>query len=459
MNNYIEEIKNILQSSLSNSEKKSLISQYHENDIAKAYDEMTNDQKQLLHQILDNETLGDVILYSNDIGEIVEQLDPELAADIIETMDSDDAVDVLEELDGDIRSEIIDLLENDIKEDIDSITKYQDDEIGSKMTNNYIIVSSYDTIKSAMKKVITEAADNDNVSMIYVVDDLEKLYGIIELRDLIIAREYTDIKEITKTNYPFFYATEKVEDCVGRLKEYLLDSYPIVDENDKLIGVITSDSVIETVDEEFSDDYAKLAGLTEEDEVTASVFKSVKKRIPWLIVLLILGLVQSFLMTRFEVVVATLPIIVFFQTLVLDMSGNSGTQSLAVTIRMLTNDDDKKLVYKTLLKELKVGFLNGLVLGICSGVFVFVFLYLTNQGVKEEYFSLSEALKGVSIVSIALLASMTLSSFFGALIPIVFKKMKIDPAVASGPFITTINDITALLIYYSLAALLFSLVL
>ncbi len=459
MNNYIEEIIEILKSNLSNDEKQTMILQYHESDIAKAYDEMNNDEKTLLHVILGNEALGDVIIYSSDINEIVEQLDPELAADIIETMDADDAVDVLEELDEDVRSEIIELLEDEIKEDIDSITKYEEDEIGSKMTNNYIVVKNTDTIKSAMKKVITDAADNDNVSIIYVVDEEEKLYGIIELRDLIIAREYTNINEIIKTNYPFFYAIEKIEDCIIRLKEYLLDSYPILGNNDQLLGIITTDGIIETVDEELSDDYAKLAGLTEEDEINTSVFTSVKKRIPWLIVLLVLGLAQSFLMTRFEVVVATLPIIVFFQTLVLGMSGNSGTQSLAVTIRMLTSDNDKKLVYKTLLKELKVGFLNGLILALTSGLFVFGFLYFTNQGVKEENFSLIEAFKGVSIVSIALLISMTLSSFFGALIPIIFRKIKIDPAVASGPFITTINDLSALLIYYGLAALLFSLML
>lgn len=459
MNNYVDVIKEILISKLSNSEKKILILQYHESDIAKAYDEMNKEEKQLLYQILDKQTLGDIIIYSNDIGEIVEQFEPEVAADIIETMDADDAVDVLDELDGDVRKEIIDLLEDDIKEEIDSINKYQEGEIGCKMTNNYITISNNDSVKSAMKKVITSAADHDNVSIIYVIEEDEKLYGIIELRDLIIAREYTNISEIIKTNYPFFNATQKIADCVDRLKDYSLPSYPIVDDNNKLIGVIDSDSIIETIDEELSDDYAKLAGLIEEDEITTSVFKSVKKRIPWLIILLVLGLISSFLMTKFEVVVATLPIIVFFQTLVLDMSGNSGTQSLAVTIRMLADEDYNKLIYKTLIKELKVGLINGLIVGLCSTIFVLGFLYLTNQGVKEEYFILNDALKGVCIVSVALFASMTISSFVGAFIPILFKKIKIDPAVASGPFITTINDITALLIYYGLAALLFALVL
>lgn len=455
--NYIEEIRLILNKDLDNIEKKNLILQYHENDIAEAYSGMSDEEKTLLHEILGNEAIGDVIIYSDDISEIVENLDPKLAADIIETMDADDAVDILDELDEELKNEIVELLEGDIKEDIEVINKYDEDEIGSKMTNNYIVINTSDTIKTAMKKVIKDAAENDNVSTIYVTSDNDKLYGIIELRDLIIARDTTDIKTIIKTNYPYFLDKEKTEDCISRLKDYLLDSYPIVDENGVLIGIITTDNIIEAFDEELADDYAKLAGLTEEDELSSSVFKSVKKRIPWLIILLILGLAQSFIMTGFEVVVATLPVIVFFQTLVLGMSGNSGTQSLAVTIRMLTTETDKKRIIKTIFKELRVGFFNGIILAIFAFLFVYGFLYFTNQGVKEEFFSIPEALKGASIVSVSLLVAMTLSSFFGALIPIIFKAIKIDPAVASGPFITTINDLTAMLIYYGLAAILFAL--
>lgn len=458
MRDYIEELRSILASPISNEEKKDLILQYHENDIAQMYDELDDIQREELYQILGKESIAEVILYADDVGEIVENMAPEVAADIIETMDADDAIDILEELDEDSRNEIIEHLDEDALEDINLIVKYDDDVIGSKMTNNYITIENYDTIKSAMKKVISQAADNDNVSTIFVVDAKDKLHGVLDLRDLIIAREGTDINSLIKTNYPFFNANESVEECIVRLKDYSLDSYPIVDDEMHLIGVITSTDVVEAVDDEMGEDYAKLAGLSEEDDIDSSVFKSAKNRLPWLIILLILGLAQAFLMTNFEKVVASLSVIVFFQTLVLGMSGNTGTQSLAVTIRMLSDEEDKGKLFKAVFKELRVGFLNGLILAILAGGFVFGFLYFTNQGVQQELFELTEAIKGASIVGASLLTAMTLSSCVGAIIPIFFKKINVDPAVASGPFITTINDLTALLIYYGLAALLFQIV-
>lgn len=456
--NYILEILEILNSSLSNEEKQKQILQYHESDIAEVLDELEENQRELLYEILGTESIAEVLLYSDDVNEILEDFEPEEAADIIETLDADDAIDVLEELDEESRNEIVSLLDKEVIEDIEAITKYDEDMIGSKMTNNFITVLNSDSVKGAMKKVIKEAAENDNVSTIYVVDNQELLYGVIELRDLIIAREGTSLENIIKTNYPSVLATTLVEDCINDLIEYGLDSYPIVNDAGNILGVITTEDIIEAQSDELADDFAKFAGLTEEEEVSESVFISIKKRLPWLIVLLVLGLVQSFIMTGFEYVVAALPIIVFFQTLVLGMSGNTGTQSLAVTIRMLSQSKDEgKHIIKSLFKELRIGFFNGLVLSILSFAFVFVFLKITNQGVVSETFNMIEAVKGAGIVGLSLLIAMTVSSIVGTIIPIIFKKIKIDPAVASGPFITTINDVTALLIYYGLSILLFAL--
>lgn len=456
--NYILEILEILNSSLSNEEKQKQILQYHESDIAEVLDELEENQRELLYEILGTESIAEVLLYSDDVNEILEDFEPEEAADIIETLDADDAIDVLEELDEESRNEIVSLLDKEVIEDIEAITKYDEDMIGSKMTNNFITVLNSDSVKGAMKKVIKEAAENDNVSTIYVIDNQELLYGVIELRDLIIAREGTSLENIIKTNYPSVLATTLVEDCINDLIEYGLDSYPIVNDAGNILGVITTEDIIEAQSDELADDFAKFAGLTEEEEVSESVFISIKKRLPWLIVLLVLGLVQSFIMTGFEYVVAALPIIVFFQTLVLGMSGNTGTQSLAVTIRMLSQSKDEgKHIIKSLFKELRIGFFNGMVLSILSFAFVFVFLKITNQGVVSETFNMIEAVKGAGIVGLSLLIAMTVSSIVGTIIPIIFKKIKIDPAVASGPFITTINDVTALLIYYGLSILLFAL--
>ena len=454
---YLEDIREILNSTKTDEEKKNEILQYHESDIADLLPNLTDEETEKLYRILGNENIAEVWTHADDIEDVIENINPELVADIIENMDADDAIDVLDELDDDKRDEIVNLLEPEAKEDITAITKYEDDQIGSMMTNNYISILNTNSVKEAMKRVIAEAADNDNVSLIYVVDEAEKLIGVIELRDLIIARQGTNINTILKTNYPFFRATELIEDCLEDLKEYALDSYPVLDNNDVLIGVITSLDVTEAVGDELGEDYAKLAGLTEEEDSDKGFIHSARKRLPWLLVLLVIGLAQSFSMSGFETVVAALPIIVFFQTLVLDMAGNSGTQSLAVTIRLLSKyEDSKKRIFNALIKELKVGLFNGIILGVLSFTIVLIFLWITQKGVKVDYFSWSEAFRGAGIVGFALLSAMTVSSFVGAFIPVIFNKMKIDPAVASGPFITTINDITALLIYYGLAMILFN---
>ena len=456
---YFDDLKKILTLPISDEEKKNRILQYHESDIADLLDELEPEERDELYRILGDDNIADVWSHAENIEELVADVEPEKAADIIESMDADDAIDVLDELDEEQREEIVSLMEDEAKNDIKAITKYDEDMIGSRMTNNYISILNTNTVKEAMKRVVQEAADNDNVSNIYVVDENNKLIGVIELRDLIIARSNTDLQTIIKLNYPYFRATELVVDCSPDMKEYSLDSYPILSQDDELVGVITSGDVTEAIDDELGEDYARLAGLTDEEDPNEGVLHSVKKRLPWLIVLLVLGLAQSFSMTGFERVVAALPIIVFFQTLVLDMAGNVGTQSLAVTIRKLsTLEDGKKQVIKAVIKEFRIGFLNGLILGTLSFAFVLLYLLIANKGVADgSTFEILEGLKGAGIVGIALLTAMSVSSFVGAVVPVIFMKIHIDPAVASGPFITTINDITALVIYYGLAMVLFQL--
>ncbi|MDE6947765.1 MAG: magnesium transporter [Anaeroplasmataceae bacterium] len=456
MRDYIEELQNIIESNKSEQEKKALILQYHESDIADTLENLTKEQRLKLYRILGTEPVSEIFAYLDNVSEYVEELPQENAADIIELMDSDDAVDVLEELDEVQCKEIISLMEPESIADIQLIHQFDEDQIGSKMTTNFILISKTNTIKTAMKTVISAAAENDNVATIFVEDEYHHFFGVLDLRDLIIARENDDLVSLVKQNYPYFYATELVEECIGRLKDYALDSYPILNAKQELIGVVTSDDVVEVLEEELGDDYAKLGGLTEEENLNESILLSVKKRLPWLVALLFLGLVVSSLISGFEAVVATLPMIVFFQSLVLDMAGNTGTQSLAVTIRMLSMEEVKtKELLKVCLKEIKVGFLNGFILSILAFGFVFCFLFITKQAIASSAYNHLEALKASGIVSVALLGSMTLCSLIGSAVPIFFLKIKIDPAVASGPFITTLNDIIAIVLYYGLAYLLF----
>ncbi len=456
LRDYGVELKEIIESNKTNEEKKNLLLQYHESDIADVLANLTKEERLKLYKILDEEILSEIFAYLDNVADYVEELSQDQAADIIELMDSDDAVDVLDELEEENRKEIVSLMEPNSIEDIKLIHQYEENQIGSKMTNNYILIEKNNTVRSAMKKVIALAADNDNVSIIYIEDEYHHFYAAIDLRDLIIARENENLEDIMKKNYPYFYATEEVKDCLLRFKDYALDSYPILNGKNEIIGVVTSDDVVEVLDDEMADDYAKFGGLTEEEELHESLFLSIKKRLPWLVVLLFLGLLVSSLISGFEAVVAALPIIVFFQSLILDMAGNTGTQSLAVTIRLLSSDEiSKKDLWKTVFKEIRIGFVNGLILGVLAFGFVFGFLFITKQSIVSPTYQHLEAIKAAGIVAISLLTAMTICSFIGSIVPILFMKIKIDPAVASGPFITTINDVIAVVLYYGLAYLLF----
>ena len=211
--------------------------------------------------------IADLSSYLDDVDEFIEEIGIEKAADIIELMDSDDAVEVLDELDEEDRIAIIEEMDKESVEDIELINQYEDDQIGSIMTTNYILINKNYSIKESMKSTVSQAAENDNVSVIFVSNDDESYYGSIDLRDLIIARYDTKLESIVKTSYPVLYAKDKISECINDIKEYSLEIYPVLDESNKLIGVITSNDIVETIDEELTDDYAKLAGLTETDEL------------------------------------------------------------------------------------------------------------------------------------------------------------------------------------------------
>lgn len=455
------EISLILKSEISAEELRERLADYHDNDIAIVIHDLEKEERLKIYPKLGEEKVSEIFSYLDDVEDFIEEVGLKKAADIIELMDSDDAIDVLEELDEEDRIAIIEEMDEEIVEDINLITQYEEDEIGSIMTTNYILINKNYTIKEAMKSMVSQAADNDNVSIIFVSNNDETYYGSIDLRDLIITRYDKNLDDIIKTSYPVLHATDLISDCINDLKEYSLELYPVLDNENKLIGVITSNDIVETVDEELTDDYAKLAGLTETDELDEKTIVSVKKRIPWLVILVAMGLGVSLLISSFEDVVKSIPMIVFFQSLILGMAGNTGTQSLAVTIRTISNEElNKTVIFKMIFKEIKIGFLNGLIIGSLSFLILFGFLYLTKtEVIPNNGFIMLDALKVCGSVSISLLGAMLMSSVIGTFMPLFFKKINIDPAVASGPFITTIIDIISIIIYYGLASLLFNVLL
>ncbi len=458
MNEFIEEILKLLQSDMTDQEIEEKLADYHENDIAEVIPLLTEEERNRLFKILGDERTSTVLSYTDNVDEVIDQLDDKRAADLIELMDSDDAVDVLQELEKEDRESILNLMDEEAAEDAKLILSYDEDEIGSKMTTNYITIKQSDNIKSAMKSLVTQASENDNISTLFMIDNEDHFIGAIDLKDLICARSNDDLDSITKKNYPYLYATQKVAECLNDIKEYSEDIIPVLDESDQLIGVITANDVVEVVDEELNEDYSRFAGLTEAEDLQEPVGQSIKKRLPWLLLLVVLGLGISFFLKGFEAVIAAFPVVVFFQSMILDMAGNAGTQSLAVTIRVLSDEEfNSKKILKLIFKELRVSMINALVLGTISFGFIFMYEILTKSVIIEANgFNYQDALTLSFIVFVAVVASMMISGIIGTLIPIFFKKIKIDPAAASGPFITSLNDIVAILCYYGFAMVMFN---
>ena len=443
------QILNIIRSTCDDSEIRTQLQEYHENDIASIFDELSEEERERLFRILGSEMMSDVVPFLDDAGEYLAGIDADDAAEIIEQMDADEAIEALDDLDEQTRSEILELIEDtEIKEDIELIDSYEDSEFGSRMSTNFIAVKRNYTIKETMKALVREAAENDNIYTLFVVNEDGSFYGVIDLKDLIVARSDVDLETLIYTNFPYVYDKEIISENIERLRGYSENMIPVLSSaNNALLGVITSVDIIELVDEERSEDYAKLAAMTAEQEPDETLFSSMKKRVPWLIVLLFMGLMVSAVVGVFEGVVDALPMIVSFQSLILGMAGNVGTQSLAVTVRMLGSEDDNSLKKQllTILAEMRVALLNGLVLGTISFAIVSVYLFVFAS------YSATFVFAAAGCVGLAMCFAMAISGLTGAAIPICLYRFGIDPAVASGPLITTVNDLVAVLSYYGLA--------
>ena len=447
--NYVQEILDIIHSGLPQAELAEKLSDYHENDLADALADLTAEERRKLYAILGVEQVAEIFSYLDDAEPYLKELPPEEAAQVVSHMDSDDAVDALDDLEEEDKEKIVhqmDKVDKDAADDVKLLLSYDEDEIGSCMTTNYICIRKDMTIRQAMSELVKQAGENDNISTLYVVDENERFYGAIDLKDLIVARADDSLEKLIARSYPYVTDHEKISDSIDRIVDYAERSLPVLNESGKLLGIITSADVVELVDDQMGDDYAKLGGLTSEEDLNEGVFQSVKKRLPWLVALLFLGMLVSSVVGAFESVVAVLPIVICFQSMVLDMAGNVGTQSRAVTIRVLGDENlttSKKL--HLLFKEMRVGLVNGALLAVMALGFLGVYIHFFKAYAWGQAFLLS------GCVGISLIVAMVISSLVGTVIPMLFHKIHIDPAVASGPLITTINDLVAVVVYYGLA--------
>ena len=448
---YRAEILGIVRSNASPGIMRNKLEDYHENDLADVFPDLSVAERRKLCRILNLDMLADIFEYIDEkqAAEYLDEMDVRKAAAILSRMETDAVVDVLRMIPKEKRALLLELMDDEARKDMAVIAAFDDEEIGSRMTTNYIEIRENLTVKQAMTELVCQAAKNDNISTIFMVTADHTFYGAMDLKDLITARQDTRLEDLIVTSYPYVYGHELIDDCIEKLKDYSENSIPILDNDNKLLGVITSQSIVDLVDDEMGEDYAMFAGLTAEEDLKEPLKESMKKRLPWLLVLLALGTVVSSVVGVFEQVVSQLTIIMCFQSLILDMAGNVGTQSLAVTIRVLMDESlTGKQKVELVFKEMRIAFSNGAILGILS--FLVLGLYIALF--KGKTWTFAYAVSGC--IGLSLMVAMVISGAVGTLIPLFFKKINIDPAVASGPLITTINDLVAVVAYYGLCGIL-----
>lgn len=374
--------------------------------------------------------------------DILAEMEPKYAADMLAHMYTDNAVDVLNRLDKDQAASYLTIMDKEASQDIKGLLHYEEYTAGSIMTTEFVAISANQTVRSAMHILKKEAPKAETIYYVYVVDDDRRLVGVISLRDLIISDDDTMITEIMSDRVVSISVGADQEDAAKQMRDYDLLALPVIDFQNHLLGIITVDDIIDVIDEEASDDYSKLAGVSDLDSVDRNPLAAAKKRLPWLLILLFLGMFTASLVDRFTDTLSQVSILAVFIPLIMGMAGNTGTQALAVAVRGIATgelEEDSKL--KLILREAGTGLITGTICGIAVSIVVFLW--------KGELFL--GFLVGISIV-----VSLFVATMAGSIVPLLMHKLKIDPAVASGPFITTMNDITSILIYFGLATLFMS---
>ncbi|MBQ8979655.1 MAG: magnesium transporter, partial [Oscillospiraceae bacterium] len=336
---YEGEIIGIITGDLAPKKVQQRLEDYHGNDIASVLEKLDTRSRRKLFRICKAAMVAEILEYvDEDMAAVyIGEMDIAKTAAVMGELETDTAALLLRSVEREKRTLIIDALKPDIRDEIKLVASFDEDEIGSRLTTNFINITDDLSVKQAMSELIRQAKENDNISTLFVSDEEGEYCGAIDLKDLITARSGDDLRSLIVTSFPYLYANETIDDCIEKLKDYSEDSIPVLDNSNRLIGVITSQSVIEVVDDEMGEDYAMFAGLTAEEDLREPLLMSMKKRLPWLLILLCLGSLVSGVVGAFEHVISRLTLIMAFQSLILDMAGNVGTQSLAVTIRVLTD--------------------------------------------------------------------------------------------------------------------------
>ncbi len=454
---YQSEIKNIILTKKNEDDFQEILEEFHMYDISQVVIELEPEEKISFFNHISPEFSASVLefLEEEDAFDVIRLLETNKVAKIIANMDIDDAVDLLKHS-GPDGMKYLRRIEAMKRKEIAKIMAYEEDEIGAFMSDSFIKLEKDMNVKEAMKKVVDTAHDTDYISILYIEEN-KKLVGYLRLKDLIVARASESISDIMESRFEKALPHDDKEDVAQKMQGTSESSIPIVDEDDKLLGIITHDDLIDIIALSQEEDYNKFAAIAdiEIDIKTLNLKRSVKSRLPWLIVLLALGMITSIILAFFDAQLSgsddaklLASRLAIYLPLLSGMSGNTGTQSLAVMIRYLTKNKerDRFVLRKHLFKEFKTGFTQGIMIGVLVFAMVNITTLIRNDGVISNTDFVYSIVPAISIF-----IAFCLSTTNGALIPIVLEKLKIDPAVASGPLISTVSDIITLSIYYSLS--------
>ncbi|MHD0398189.1 magnesium transporter [Staphylococcus simulans] len=376
-------------------------------------------------------------LDDDEYDALFEQMKASYAAHILEDMSYDNAVDIMSHLSKSKIATLLALMDQQDAKEIKALLHYEEDTAGGIMTTEYISLKATTPVKEALMLVKEQAPDAETIYVIFAVDDDKHLVGVLSLRDLIVAENDEYIEDIMSNRVVSVNVADDQEDVAQRMRDYDFIAMPVVDYQDHLLGIVTIDDIVDVIDEEALEDYSGLAGVSDIDSTDDSIFKTAKKRLPWLLILTFLGMITATILGSFEETLEKVALLAAFIPIISGMSGNSGTQSLAVSVRNITTGEiENQSKFKVTLKEAGSGFLSGLV---CAIVLFTIIVILYGTPLLAL------------IVGGSLTIAMTVGTMMGSIIPLIMTKLKIDPAVASGPFITTINDIISMLIYFGLA--------
>ncbi|MEN1784191.1 MAG: magnesium transporter [Bacteroidota bacterium] len=420
-------------------ELRATMSEFHYADIAEITDELDEEQATYLIKLLNSEKTSDVLVeLDDDVREaILGNLSPKEIAGELEELDTDDAADIVGELPTEIVEEVISEIEDrDHAKDIVDLLRFDEDSAGGLMAKELVKVNENWTVSRCVKEMRAQAENVTRVHSIYVVDNEEHLKGRLSLKDLLTVSTETYIREVYIPKVDYVKVNDKPEEVAKIMSKYDLEAIPVVDEIGRLVGRITIDDIVDVIRDEAERDYQLAAGISKDVEADDTIWELTRARLPWLILGLFGGAAAALIMGGFEEMFRKYTILFLFTPLIAAMAGNVGVQSSAIIVQGLANDDIKGSIGDRLLKEMLLALLNGMILAVLLLLFTWIWK--------------GDLMTAVAI-SVSLVAVIIVAGFIGTFVPLFLDKRGIDPAIATGPFITTSNDIFGILIYFLIA--------